>query len=98
MGGSVNWDNYARVLQIQAEQAYYAADAQGGLQPIGDKKQVIGDAVNYMLTLPEQLDACSALYGTGDIWPEQHLFLTGETTAEEFLAAVQNKVNIYIKE
>ena len=97
-GGSVNRDNYARVLQIQAEQAYYNAVAQGGLKPLGDKETVIADAISYMLALPEQLDACSALYGTGDTWPEQYLFLTGETTAEEFLAAVQNKVNIYIKE
>lgn len=96
--GSVNRDNYARVLRIQAEQAYYNAATIGGLKPLGDREQAVSAAVDYLLTLPDQLDACKTLYSTGDLWPEQYLFLTGETTAEEFLTAVQNKVSIYIKE
>ena len=95
---SVNRDNNARLLRLQAEEYYYSAASIGQLKHVGDREKALNDAVNYALALVDQLDACETLYGTGDTWPEQYLFLTGETTAEEFLAAVQNKVNLYIKE
>ena len=99
LGGvpSVNRYNYARQCEINVTFQYEQIEETSGDIPMGEKEQVIADALDFLTTLPDQLELDRSVYNI-DIWPEQYLWLTGKQSLDVMLENIQSKVTLYLNE
>lgn len=78
----------------------YDMSIDAGLTPLGDREQVINDAVEYLLQLPDYLErATYQYYPAGEImWEDACLYYLDRQSIDMTLTNIQSKVQLYLNE
>lgn len=96
---TVNRNTFAAMCRRNVEEKYeYSVEL--GLPPIGDKEQVIADAVDYLMALPDSLDLDVTPYLSAWEAAQDDLFLyyLGSQSLNTTLANVQSKIELFLNE
>ncbi|MDR2656017.1 MAG: extracellular solute-binding protein [Oscillospiraceae bacterium] len=98
--GSVNRNNYETHARLAADAAYITGQQQFGMKTTKDKDTVIAETVDFLISLPDELNYPVSRYSQLNkiIWPDLYLYLTDEYSTKETLDSINSKVSVYINE